>query len=66
VVRSARGAGIDLIFTSDPWLNSTHRGSLARDRVLGRINVSAENIEDQAGRFDPSAAARWLWAREAR
>jgi peptidoglycan/xylan/chitin deacetylase (PgdA/CDA1 family) len=66
VVQSARHAGIKHIFTSDPWLNSMQSGTLARDRVLGRINVSTENIVDGAGRFDPSAAARWLWAREAR
>ena len=66
VIQSARHAGIKHIFTSDPWLNSTQGGMLASDRVLGRINVSTENIVDGAGRFDSSAAARWLWARETR
>lgn len=66
VVDGARAAGVELVFTSDPCLNSTHDGMLTRDRVLGRINVVARHIEDRPGRFDPSAAARWLWAREVR
>jgi peptidoglycan/xylan/chitin deacetylase (PgdA/CDA1 family) len=64
VIDAARAVGIKLIFTSDFWLNATHGGMLARDRVLGRINVVARHIQDGMGRFDPSAAARWLWARE--
>jgi hypothetical protein len=39
---------------------------LTGGRVLGRINVFARQIEDREGRFDPSAAARFLWAREVR
>jgi peptidoglycan/xylan/chitin deacetylase (PgdA/CDA1 family) len=66
VVDGARAAGIALVFTSDPCLNSTRDGMLTRDRVLGRINVVARHIEDRPGRFDSSAAARWLWAREVR
>jgi peptidoglycan/xylan/chitin deacetylase (PgdA/CDA1 family) len=66
VVDGARAAGVELVFTSDPCLNSTHQGMLTRDRVLGRINVIARHIEDRPGRFDPSAAARWLWARDIR
>jgi peptidoglycan/xylan/chitin deacetylase (PgdA/CDA1 family) len=64
VLDGARAAGIRLVFTSDPHLNATRRGMLTRDRALGRINVVARHIEDWPGRFDPSAAARWLWARE--
>ena len=66
VVDGARAAGIKLVFTSDPYLNATHDGMLTGDRVLGRINVFARQIEDREGRFDPSAAARFLWAREVR
>jgi peptidoglycan/xylan/chitin deacetylase (PgdA/CDA1 family) len=66
VIDGARAAGVKLVFTSDPCLNSTRDGMLVRDRVLGRINVIAQHIEDRPGQFDPSAAARWLWAREVR
>ena len=66
VLAGARDAGIRLVFTSDPCLNAVRDGMLARDHVLGRINVVAQHIEDQPGQFDPSAAARWLWAREIR
>jgi peptidoglycan/xylan/chitin deacetylase (PgdA/CDA1 family) len=66
VVRAARAIGIEQVFTSDAWLNATEDGKLPSDKVLGRINVSTENIADEEGRFDPSAAARWLWTREAR
>ena len=66
VVDGARAAGIKLVFTSDPCLNATHDGMLTGGRVLGRINVFARQIEDRQGRFDPSAAARFLWAREVR
>jgi peptidoglycan/xylan/chitin deacetylase (PgdA/CDA1 family) len=64
VVQDARSAGIKLIFTSDPCLNATQDGMLGRDQVLGRINVIERHITGPAGRLDPSAAARWLWARE--
>ena len=66
VIDGARAAGVKLVFTSDPCLNATRDGMLVSDRVLGRINVVARHIEDRPGRFDPSAAARWLWARELR
>ncbi len=66
VIAGARAAGIKLMFTSDPYLNPTYRGMLRRDRILGRINVIARHIESGPGQFDPSATARWLWARETR
>jgi peptidoglycan/xylan/chitin deacetylase (PgdA/CDA1 family) len=66
VVEGARAAGVKLIFTSDGCLNATRSGMLGSDRVLGRINVAACNIADDAGRFDASAAARFLWPREVR
>jgi peptidoglycan/xylan/chitin deacetylase (PgdA/CDA1 family) len=66
VIEGARAAGVKLIFTSDGCLNATQGGMLPRDRVLGRMNVAARNIADDAGRFDPSAAARFLWSREVR
>ncbi|HME21703.1 MAG TPA: polysaccharide deacetylase family protein, partial [Acetobacteraceae bacterium] len=66
VVDGAHAVGIKLVFTSDPCLNATHDGMLTRGKVLGRINVIARHMEDRPGRFDPSAAARFLWAREVR
>ena len=66
VIAGVHAAGVTLVFTSDAHLNQTHDGALAPSRPLGRINVEASQIGNGSQRFDPSAAARWLWARDCR
>lgn len=66
VIAGAHAAGVKLIFTSDPHLNRTQAGGLTPARPIGRINVVGRQIEAAPHRLDPSAAARWLWARDCR
>ncbi len=66
VIAGAHAAGMNLVFTSDPILNLTRNGRLTPVRPLGRINVEARQITDEVQRFNPAAAARWLWARDCR
>lgn len=63
VLAAARANGIRLVFTSDPHLNRTEGGMIAPERPLGRILMEAAPLADGSGRFDPSAAATWLWHR---
>ena len=63
VLIAARDAGIRLTFSSDPILNSLIDGFVAADRPIGRVSIDAAAIADRSGRFDPSAAATWLWRR---
>jgi peptidoglycan/xylan/chitin deacetylase (PgdA/CDA1 family) len=66
VIAGAHAAGMKLVFTSDPILNLTRNGALIQPRPIGRINVEARRITDEFQRFNPAAAARWLWARDCR
>jgi peptidoglycan/xylan/chitin deacetylase (PgdA/CDA1 family) len=63
VLEAARQRGFRLVFTSDRIVNRTSSGMVAAEHPLGRVDVDAPQITDAAGRFDPSAAAAWLWRR---
>jgi peptidoglycan/xylan/chitin deacetylase (PgdA/CDA1 family) len=63
VVAGARATGIKLVFTSDKWLNATEQGMLTRARPLGRIGITATELQSAPDRLDPARAARWLWDR---
>ena len=62
VLSRARAAGYQLLFTSDPVLN-TCRGGRALSDVLGRIPIIASEITGAGGILDPSRLARWLFVR---
>lgn len=63
VIKSARRAGIRLIFSSDPTLTGIRGGALATTRPIGRIGIETSHLVDPAGRFDPARAATLLWRR---
>jgi peptidoglycan/xylan/chitin deacetylase (PgdA/CDA1 family) len=66
VLAAARAVGIKLVFTSDRLLNATEQGMLGHARPLGRIGITAAQIESVPNCLDPAAASRWLWPRDCR
>ena len=65
-IAAAGAVGIKLVFTSDKLLNATQRGMLTHTGPLGRIGITAADIESAPNRLDRAATSRWLWARDCR
>lgn len=63
VLESARAAGYELVFSSDPVLNLARGGFVDARHPLGRINMIEGHLVDRSGRPDPAAMATWLWHR---
>jgi peptidoglycan/xylan/chitin deacetylase (PgdA/CDA1 family) len=63
VAQMARELGYELLFTSEPLLNSCPHGWLESD-VIGRIPVRTGDVADHRGRAAPERMAGWLYHRK--
>ncbi len=63
VVQRAHAAGFDLLFSSEPVINSTRRGMARR---LGRLALDTALLADNQGRFRPERLALGLFRRQHR
>ena len=61
-VKATREAGYKLACTSHELINEPRAGRYSW--LLGRTNVSADNLSDATGRFRPDKLALWLFRGE--
>lgn len=59
---AAAAAGIELSFTSDPWLNESRRGRVSS--LLGRVEVHDRAISRSGQGFDDPRAMGWFFRRQ--
>ena len=57
---AARGAGFDLVFTSDRVLNPIPSEG-PPPIVLGRLGLDEQQMSDATGSFRPDLLANWMW-----
>jgi len=62
IIRAARSAGLSLMFTSDPVINTCPGGWLETD-ILGRIPISGPIIAGEKRELDPKRWMPWLYLR---
>lgn len=65
VLREAKAAGYNLLFTSDACLNVAVEQSRP-PALLGRIPILASEVSGKDGRLSPELLARWLFIRPRR
>ena len=64
IAQRALDAGYELVFTSVPVVNPTHRGQLGW--LLGRLGFETDAVADAQGRFRPDRLALYLFRRPGR